>query len=86
MKQFYACEMKHDLTGSKRNHGWVEYDINTLIYDEAEAILSCDDNLADLPDDKFYILVYEKVEEIKDELMRNGIYRNEVGQPIFLYC
>jgi hypothetical protein len=64
----------------------VEYDINTLIRDEAEVILSCDDDLADLPDDEFFMLVDKKAEEIKEELMSNGIYKNKVGQPMFLYC
>lgn len=86
MKQFYACQMKYDLVSSHRLQDWVEYDINTSIYDEAEAILSCDDDLIDLPDDEFFALVDKKAKEIKDELMKNGIYRNQVGQPMFLYC
>lgn len=86
MKQFYACEPKHNLNNSKRNQEWVEYDINTLIFDEAELILEEDDNVSELPDEEFYKLVRVKADEIKNELMRNGIYKNEYGQPLFLYC
>lgn len=86
MKYFYECQMKHDCASSSGVKDWVEYDINTLIHDEAEAILSCDDDLTDLPDDEFFVLVDKKANEIKRELMQNGIYRNQVGQPMFLYC
>lgn len=86
MKQFYSCEMKHDRRSSSRTKDWVEYDINTLIKDEAEMILECDDNLSELPDDEFFTLVDKKAKEIKDELMQNGIYKNEFEQPMFLYC
>jgi hypothetical protein len=86
MKYFYACQMKYDRASFSGVKDWVEYDINTLIYDEAEAILSCDDDLIDLPDDEFFALVDKKAKEIKDELMQNGIYRNQVGQSMFLYC
>ena len=56
--------------------------INTLILDEADLLL----NEEDCSDEEFEVLVSEKAKEIKDELMRNGIWRNEFGQPIFLYC
>ena len=86
MKNFYACEMKHDLKAPNQAQDWVENDINTLIKDEAEAVLSCDDELSELSDEEFFVLVDKKAKEIKDELMRNGIYRNEFGMPMFLYC
>ena len=86
MKQFYSCEPRHNLNNSKRNKEWVEYDINTLIFDVAEMMLECDDSVSELPDEEFYKLVRVKANEIKDELMRNGIYRNEFGQVMFLYC
>ena len=86
MKQFYVCEPKHDLNNSKRSEEWVEYDINTFIYDEAEMILTYDDNFDDLPDEEFFKHVCEKGKEIKEELMANGIYKNKFGQPVFLYC
>ena len=86
MKQFYECCMKHDLTGSRSTKDWDEYDINTLIRDEAIMIGECDDSLDDVSDEEFDIWVDHKAKEIKDELMRNGIYYNEFGQPRFLYC
>lgn len=86
MKQFYVCEPKHNLKESKRNHEWVEYDINTLIFDEVESMMECDDSLSELTDEEFFELVKKKADEIKQELMRNGIYRNEYGIPMFLYC
>lgn len=86
MKQFYACEMKHDLRDSKRNHEWVEYDINTLIFDEAEMIIEYDDSLPELTDEEFDELVKKKADEIKQELMVNGIYNNKYSASIFLYC
>ena len=86
MKQFYACEMKHDLKGSKRNHEWVEYDINTLIFDEAEMIIEYDDSLPELTDEEFDALVKKKADEIKQELMDNGIYNNKYSTTMFLYC
>lgn len=86
MKNFYVCEPKHDLGNSKRNQEWIEYDINTLIFDEAESMLECDDNLLELTDEEFYKLVRNKADEIKQELMDKGIYRNKYGAPMFLYC
>ena len=86
MKQFYVCEPKHDLNKSKKCDEWVEYDINTWIYDEAEMILTNDDRFADMPDEEFFKHVGEKAKKIKEELMTNGIYKNEFGQPLFLYC
>ena len=86
MKQFFACNMVRDLSESKAVKEWVQYDINTLIRDEAEMILNYDDSLGDITDDEFDALVDQKAQEIKDELMRNGIYENEHGQPLFLYC
>lgn len=86
MKQFYVCEPKHDLRDSKRKQEWIEYDINTFIFDEAESMLECDDSLSELKDDEFFELVKRKANEIKQELMDKGIYRNERGVPMFLYC
>ena len=86
MSNFYACEMKHDRNSSSQTKDWIEYDINTLIKDEAEAILACDDELGELSDEEFFVLVDKKAKKIKDELMRNGIYKNEYGMPMFLYC
>lgn len=86
MKQFYACQMKRNLSASKTVKEWVEYDINTLIYDEAEMILNYDDSIGEVTDDEFDALVDKKAKEIKDELMYYGIYKNKFGQPLFLYC
>ena len=82
MKNFYSVEPKHDFKSSSRKYETVEYDINTLILDEAELLL----NDEDCSDEEFETLVSEKAKEIKEELMRNGIWRNEFGQPVFLYC
>ena len=82
MKSFYSVEPKHDFKGSSRKYENVEYDINTLILDEADLLLSEED----CSDEEFEVRVSEKAKEIKEELMRNGIWRNEFGQPIFLYC
>ena len=82
MKRFYSVEPKHNLQSSSRKHENVEYDINTLILDEADLLLSEED----CSDEEFEVLVAEKAKEIKEELMRNGIWRNEFGQPVFLYC
>ena len=86
MKQFYLCNIVHNLRSSTRKQEWIEYDINTLIHGEAEAILECDDTLSELPDDEFFALVDKKANEITEELINNGIYRDELGQPLFLYC
>jgi hypothetical protein len=85
-KQFYSCEMKYDSRASQTSRENVEYDINTLIRDEAELILENDDTLTDVSDEKYGVLVDAKAKEIKDELMRNGIYKNKYGIPLFLYC
>ena len=82
MKRFYSVEPKHDFKGSSRKYENVEYDINTLILDEADLLL----NEEDCSDEEFEVRVSEKAKEIKEELMRNGIWRNEFGQPVFLYC
>ena len=82
MKRFYSVEPKHDFKGSSRKYENVEYDINTLILDEADLLLSEED----CSDEEFEVRVSEKAKEIKDELMRNGIWCNEFGQPVFLYC
>lgn len=81
MKNFYSVEPKHDWMASNRKYEQVEYNINTLIRDEAE--LWVDDTL---DDNDWDMAVEEKAREIKEELMRNGIWRNEFGQPVFLYC
>ena len=82
MKRFYSVEPKHDFKSSSRKSENVEYDINTLILDEADLLL----NEEDCSDEEFEVRVSEKAKEIKEELMRNGIWRNEFGQPVFLYC
>ena len=81
MKNFYSVEPKHDLMASNRKYDQVEYNINTLIRDEAEL---CVDDALD--DNAWDIAVEEKTNEIKEELMQNGIWRNEFGCPVFLYC
>ena len=86
MKNFYACMMKHNLSAPSQTKEWVEKDINTLIKDEAEAMLSCDDGLSELSDEEFFALVDKTAAKIKDDLMKNGIYKNEFGMPMFLYC
>ena len=86
MKQFYSCECKNDLNMSKRNEEWVEYDINTLIHFTAECEIEGRDEYMDISDDEFVELSKQRAKEIKAALMRNGIYRNEFGQPLFLYC
>lgn len=81
MKNFYSVKPKHDFKSSSSKYENVEYDINTLIRDEAE--LCVDDTL---DDNEWDIAVEEKAKAIKEELMRNGIWRNEFGCPVFLYC
>ena len=83
MKQFYSIEPKHDFKGSSRKYENVEYDINSLILLEAEVLGDAEE---DLTDEKFESWTHEKAKEIKEELMRNGIWRNEFGQPVFMYC
>ena len=82
MKQFYSIEPKNDLRMSSRKYEQVEYDINTLIRDEAELCV----NDWSLDDDEWEATVEEKAQEIKEELMHNGIWRNEFGHPVFMYC
>lgn len=83
MAEFYAVEPKYDFKTSSSKLETVEYDINTLIYEEAELMI---DDEEDISDDEFEALAREKAKEIKEELIRNGIWRNEFGQPVFLYC
>ena len=85
-KQFYACEHKREVGHSTRCQEWIEYDIDTLIQFEAESEIECDDEFADISDEEFVVFAEKRAADIKDELMRNGIYRNEFGQPVFLYC
>lgn len=86
MKQFFSCVMVRDLSDSKAYKEFVEYDINTLIRDEAEMTLNYDDNIAEVSDEEWDAMVDKKAKEIKDELMYYGIYKNQFGQPLFLYC
>jgi hypothetical protein len=81
MKSFYSIEPRHNLKHSSVKHEQVEYDINTLIRDAAEM---CVDD--DLTDKEWEVAVDNKVKEIKEELMRDGIWRNEFGFPMFMYC
>lgn len=81
MKSFYSIEPRHNLKHSSVKYEQVEYDINTLIREEAEM---CVDD--DLTDEEWEAAVNDKVDEIKEELMRNGIWRNEFGFPMFMYC
>ena len=83
MKTFYSVEPKHDFRSSSRKYENVEYDINSLILLEAEVLGDVEENLTD---EEFEAWTHEKAKEIKEELMRNGIWRNEFGQPVFLYC
>lgn len=83
MKNFYSVEPKHDWKASNRKYEQVEYDINSLILLEAEVLGDAEENLTD---EEFESWTREKAKEIKEELMRNGIWRNEFGQPVFLYC
>lgn len=57
IKQFYSIEPKHNLMASNRKLEQVEYDINTLIYGEAEMLV--DENL---PDDKYELWDYPLTE------------------------
>ena len=52
MKNFYSVEPKHDFKGSSSKYENVEYDINTLIRDQAELWVNADD-------DYFYIVKEE---------------------------
>jgi hypothetical protein len=81
MKSFYSIEPRHNLRHSSVKYEQVEYDINTLIREEAEMCVN-----DDLSDDEWETAVEEKAQEIKEELMRNGIWRNEFGHPVFMYC
>lgn len=83
MKNFYSVEPKHNFQESHRKHEFVEYDINSLILLEAEVLGDAEENLTD---EEFEVWTHKKAKEIKEELMRNGIWRNEFGQPVFLYC
>lgn len=82
MKEFYTVEHKRNLKASHRVHEFVEYDINTLIQDEAELIVDADD---DVTDEKWEEMVKEKAKEIKEELMQYGRWKNEFGHLVFLY-
>lgn len=84
LKQFYAIEPRYDFKGSKMRCENVEYDINTLIRDQAELYVDVDDDI--YSDEEWDEIVEEKAQEIKKELMRNGIWRNEFGRPMFMYC
>lgn len=86
MKRFYQCESKNELNKSHREQNWIEYDINTLIQFEAECEIECNDEFADISDDEFVVLAKKRADEIKYELIQNGIYKNQFGQPVFLYC
>jgi hypothetical protein len=81
MKQFYSIEPRHNLKYSSVKYEQVEHDINTLIRDEAEM---CVDD--DLTDEEWELAVNKKVDEIKEGLMRDGIWRDEFGFPVFMYC
>ena len=83
MKQFYSVEPKRNLKSSSMKYENVEYDINTLITEQAEL---CVDAGLDCSDDEWVMLVAEKAHDIMEELKQNGIWRNQFGQPIFLYC
>ena len=83
MKQFYSIEPRYDLNHASLKNEQVEYDINTLITMEAEMCVDVDD---DCSDDEWVMAVAEKANDIKEELMRNGIWRNEFGNPVFMYC
>ena len=83
MKNFYSVEPKHNFQSSHKKPEFVEYDINSLILLEAEVLGDAEENLTD---EEFESWTHEKAKEIKEELMRNGIWRNEFGQPVFLYC
>ena len=83
MKNFYSVEPKHNFQASHRKQEFVEYDINSLILLEAEVLGDAEENLSD---EEFEVWTHKKAKEIKEELIRNGIWRNEFGQPVFLYC
>lgn len=84
MKQFYSIEPRHNLKCSSMKYEQVEYDINTLIREQAELCVDVVDYY--YSDEEWDKIVEEKAQEIKKELMRNGIWRNEFGHPMFLYC
>lgn len=83
MKQFYSIEPRHDFKGSSMKYENVEYDINTLIRDQAELYVNIDDNCSD---DEWELAVEEMAIRIKNELMFHGVWKNEFGQPVFMYC
>jgi len=83
MKQFYSIEPKHDFKDSSMKFEQVEYDINTLITEEAEL---CVDVETDCSDDEWEKAVTQKAQEIKKELINKGIWKNKFGTPVFLYC
>jgi hypothetical protein len=87
MKEFYSCEPKRNLRDSKARREMVEYDINTLIRDEAQMLIEFDESIDEIESDEEYdALIEAKAKEIKDELMYYGIYKNKYGVPLFLYC
>ena len=83
MKNFYSVEPKHDFKSSSSKYENVEYDINTLIREQAELYVNADD---DWSDEEWESEVDKMAIRIKDELMFHGIWKNEFGQPVFLYC
>lgn len=83
MKQFYSVEPKHDFGKSSSKMETVEYDINTLIRDETELCVDVND---DCTDEEWEEAVNQKAQEIKKELIEQGIWKNEFGIPVFLYC
>lgn len=82
MAEFYMVEPKYDFKHSDRKMQFVEHDINTLIYDEAELMVDVNEGVTD---DEYEKMVKEKAKEIKEKLIKTGSWRNEFGQLIFLY-
>ena len=83
MKQFYSVEPRYDFKNSSVKYEQVEYDINTLIRDQAELWVNADDEWSD---EEWESAVEKMAIRIKNDLMFHGVWRNEFGQPIFLYC
>ena len=83
MKQFYSVEPKHNFKSSSRKYENVEYDINTLIRDQAELCVDIDDSCSD---EEWEAEVERIAMHITEELMFRGIWKNEFGQPVFMYC
>lgn len=62
----------------------VDYNIDRLIQLEAESWAECNLDLDEVSDEEFDQQVQKKEKEIWDALKNTGIYKNEIGLPMFM--